>query len=148
MTDLDKILQMVSEDKISDELLAAYIDGNTTTEENEMIQASMPTEDINDIAELTQDSLSFEEQLHFYDGDYGYWELGIPPVLDYHSDSELMDIASPRYDNIFFSANNGNPFAKKSQDVSNHSYVDVEEIQEDEQFTEDDDIEELLEDED
>ena len=148
MTDLDKLLQMASADNISDELLAAYIDGNTTAEENEMIQASMPIEDLDDIKEIAQDSLSFEEQLHFYDGDYGYWELGIPPVLDHHSDSELMDIASPRYDNIFSSADNGNPFAKKSQDTSTHSYVDEEGVQEDEQFTEDDDIEELLEDED
>ena len=37
MTDLDKLLQMASADNISDELLAAYIDGNTTAEENEII---------------------------------------------------------------------------------------------------------------
>ena len=81
MTDLDKLLQMASSDIVSDELLAAYIDGNTTAEENTFIESSTPLEDLNDIAELSQDSLSFEEQLHFYDGDYGYWELGIPPVL-------------------------------------------------------------------
>ena len=37
MTDLDKLLQMASSDIVSDELLAAYIDGNTTAEENTFI---------------------------------------------------------------------------------------------------------------
>lgn len=97
MTDLDKLLQMDSADNISDELLAAYIDGNTTAEENEMIKASMPIEDLNDIAELSQDSLSFEEQLHLYDGDYGYWELGIAPVLDINnSNNHINDIDMER----------------------------------------------------
>lgn len=89
MTDLDKLLQMASADNISDELLAAYIDGNTTAEENEMIQTSMLVEDLENIHEIAQDSLSFEEQLHFYDGDYGYWELGIPPVFKMEDIEEL-----------------------------------------------------------
>lgn len=89
MTDLDKLLQMASTDNISDELLAAYIDGNTSAEENEIIQASMPTEDLDDIKEIAQDSLSFEEQLHFYDGDYGYWELGIPPAFQHETLEEI-----------------------------------------------------------
>ncbi|MBQ7697389.1 MAG: hypothetical protein IJT35_02265 [Paludibacteraceae bacterium] len=92
MTDLDKLLQIASTDNISDELLAAYIDGNTTAEENEMIKASMPIEDLNDIAELSQDSLSFEEQLHFYDGDYGYWELGIPSVFQQNNLKENNNV--------------------------------------------------------
>lgn len=82
MANLEELLRMASTDTVSDELLAAYIDGNTTTEENDFIESSIPLGDINDIKELTTDSLSFEEQLHFYNGDYGYWELGIPPVLD------------------------------------------------------------------
>lgn len=94
MTDLDKLLQMVSTDNISDELLAAYIDGNTTAEENEMIQSSMPLEDLDNIKDIAQDSLSFEEQLYFYDGDYGYWELGIPPILDIN-DNHLLSIDTP-----------------------------------------------------
>ena len=148
MTDLDKLLQMASTDNISDELLAAYIDGNTSAEENEIIQASMPTEDLGDIKEIAQDSLSFEEQLQFYDGDYGYWELGIPPVLDYHSDSELMDIASPLYDNIFSSVNVEELYSRKSQEVSNLSCMSEEEIHEEEGLIEADDMDELLDDED
>lgn len=92
MTDLDKLIKLASTDSISDELLAAYIDGNTTEEENTFIESSVPMEDLNDISELVADSLSFEEKLHFYDGDYGLWELGLPPVLDvYDSTNHLND---------------------------------------------------------
>ena len=139
---------MASADTVSDELLAAYIDGNTSTEENAFIESSTSSEDLNEIAELSQDSMSFEDKLHFYDGDYGYWELGIPPVMDYRSDSELMDIASPRYDNIFTLENIDELFNRRSQDVSNHSCMGEEEIHEEEENIEDDDIEELLDDED
>lgn len=81
MTDLDKLIQLSSADPISDELLAAYIDGNTSEEENNYIESFVPKEDLNDISELVADSQSFEDELHCYDGDYGFWELGIPPVL-------------------------------------------------------------------
>lgn len=81
MTDLDKLIQLSSADTISDELLAAYIDGNTTAEENAFVESYAPQEDLNDISELVADAQSFEEELHLYDGDYGFWELGIPPVL-------------------------------------------------------------------
>lgn len=94
MTDLDKLLQMASTDNISDELLAAYIDGNTSAEENEMIHTTMPLEDLDDIQEIAQDSLSFEEQLHLYDGDYGYWELGIPPVFNPQKMEEFISEAN------------------------------------------------------
>ena len=112
MTDLDKLLQMASTDNISDELLAAYIDGNTSAEENEIIQASMPTEDLADIQEIAQDSLSFEEQLHFYDGDYGYWELGIPPVLDNFDDTLLTKETTTMEEKIYGQEKNFalNPF--------------------------------------
>ena len=89
MTDLDKLIQLASADTISDELLAAYIDGNTTAEENAFVESSAPMEDLNDISELVADSQSFEEKLHFYDGDYGFWELGIPPVLDQELDRQF-----------------------------------------------------------
>lgn len=133
MTDLDKLLQMASTDNISDELLAAYIDGNTTAEENEMIKASIPIADINDIAELSQDSLSFEEQLHFYDGDYGYLELSIPPVLninDYQNNSNMNERVNygykPNYEldkfdpNIFQGA--GNTCAIRAQEIILRDY--------------------------
>lgn len=97
MANLEELLRMGSTDTVSDELLAAYIDGNTTAEENDFIESSIPLGDINDIKELTIDSLSFEEQLHFYDGDYGYWELGIPPVLDINdSDNHLNEATMDR----------------------------------------------------
>lgn len=89
MTDLDKLIQLASADTISDELLAAYIDGNTTEEENAFIESSSPMEDLNDISEIITDTQSFEDKLHFYDGDYGFWELGIPPVLDINDESML-----------------------------------------------------------
>lgn len=97
MTDLDKLIQLASADTISDELLAAYIDGNTTAEENAFIESSAPMEDLNDISELVADTQSFEEKLHFYDGNYGFWELGIPPVLKLE-DIEELSLSTPGVD--------------------------------------------------
>lgn len=100
MTDLDKLIQLASADTISDELLAAYIDGNTTAEENAFIESAAPMEELNDISELVADSQSFEERLHIYDGDYGLWELGLPPVFKIE-DIEEFPFSKHREDAVF-----------------------------------------------
>ncbi len=148
MTDFDKLIQLASTDTISDELLAAYIDGNTTTEENTFIESSAPMEDLNDISELVADSQSFEEQLHFYDGDYGFWELGIPPVLEYPKDDELLDITSPKYDNLFSQIEHNDLLKKDNLNISHVSEQDESESPEHEEYFEEDDFEGFIDDED
>lgn len=72
------------ENHISDELLAAYIDGETTKEENELIDKSINEDSIlSEIHDIVNDSISFgsgfDWELH--KDDFGFWELGLPPLV-------------------------------------------------------------------
>lgn len=75
---------------ISDELLAAYIDGNTTDSENALIENALNDDSmLSEAYEIVNDSIpfgsSFDWELH--KGDFGFWELGLPPVI---SENELI----------------------------------------------------------
>ena len=80
-------------DNISDEMLAAFIDGNATPEECAEINCAIERDDVfTEASDVAQDSLSFEEKLDLWKGDYGFWELGLPPVLgedDYINDNAM-----------------------------------------------------------
>ena len=70
---------------ISDELLAAYIDGNTTASENALIENALNDNSmLSEAYEIANDGISFGEQSDWdiYDGDYGFLEMGLPPVID------------------------------------------------------------------
>ena len=70
---------------ISDELLAAYIDGNTTESENALIESTLNGDSmLSEAYEIASDSVSFESNLdwEFHKGDFGLLELGVPPVID------------------------------------------------------------------
>lgn len=71
-------------ENISDEILAAYIDGNTTPEEfslieNALASDSMLSESLDLISDTVTFGTNFDWDLH--KGDYGFWELGLPPVI-------------------------------------------------------------------
>lgn len=70
---------------ISDELLAAYIDGNTTENENALIENALNDDSmLSEACEIANDGISFGEQFDWkiYDGDYGFLEMDLPPVID------------------------------------------------------------------
>jgi len=69
---------------ISDEMLAAYIDGNATLEESSLIENTLASDSmLSESLDLASDAISlganFDWGLH--KGDYGFWELGLPPVI-------------------------------------------------------------------
>lgn len=69
---------------ISDELLAAYIDGNTTESEKVLIENALNDDSmLSEACEIASDSVSFgssfDRELH--KGDLGFWELGLSPVI-------------------------------------------------------------------
>lgn len=71
-------------ENISDEILAAYIDGNATPEESSLIENafasdSMLSESLDLISDTISFGTNFDRGLH--KGDYGFWELGLPPVI-------------------------------------------------------------------
>ena len=76
--------------EFSDELLAAYIDGNTTENENVFIEQHVETEELDTIFETKEDYQSFEDYISVWDGDYGFWELGLPPVLTHDGEINII----------------------------------------------------------
>lgn len=75
---------------ISDELLAAYIDGNTTGSENALIENALNGDSmLSEAYEIASDSVSFGSNFDWelHKGDFGFWELGLPPVI---SEDELI----------------------------------------------------------
>ncbi len=90
-------------DDISDELLAAYLDGNTTPEENFRVEAAIYTDSsLQELTDIVSDSYGLQEQVDMRSGDYGYWELGIDPVF---SSDELNAMTT----DVFDSTDNGLP---------------------------------------
>lgn len=85
---------------ISDELLAAYIDGNTTESENQLIENAFNGDSmLSEAYEIAHDGVSFGSDFDWelHKGDFGFWELGLPPVV---TEDDLMIAANTSYDNI------------------------------------------------
>lgn len=91
MIDFDKLNILDSAQEVSDELLAAYIDGNTTEEENLFVEQHIPAEEIDTMVETTEDCQSFQDYISVWDGDYGFWELGLPPVLTHDGEINTLN---------------------------------------------------------
>ena len=71
-------------EKISDEMLAAYIDGNATPEESSLIESTLDNDNLlTESLDIVNDSISFGSNFDWdlHKGDYGFWELGIPPAI-------------------------------------------------------------------
>lgn len=67
---------------LSDELLAAFIDGNATPEEESIIRMAMSNDDLLDeVVDAAIDSIDFEERIDQWQGDYDLSELGLPATL-------------------------------------------------------------------
>lgn len=85
---------------ISDELLAAYIDGNTTESENQLIESALNGDSmLSEAYEIANDSVSFGSNFNWelHKGDFGFWELGLPPAV---TEADLMVAADTSYGNI------------------------------------------------
>lgn len=94
---------------ISDELLAAYIDGNTTESENQLIESALDGDSmLSEAYEIANDSVSFGSNFNWeiHKGDFGFWELGLPPIvtetdIDKQSNIEIPDnISLPPTDDV------------------------------------------------
>ena len=85
---------------ISDELLAAYIDGNTTESENALIENSLNGDSmLSEAYEIAHDGISFGNNFDWeiHKGDFGFWELGLPPVV---TETDLTIAADTSYGDI------------------------------------------------
>ncbi len=99
-------------ENISDEMLAAYIDGNTTPEEfslieNALASDSMLSESLDLISDTVTFGTNFDWDLH--KGDYGFWELGLPPLV---TETDLL-VATDSIDDVSTLVD-GNSFNEQS----------------------------------
>jgi|GEM_PF-1333216 len=109
------------DDNISDEMLAAYIDGNATESESQMIESSLDGDSsLSEAYEIANDGLSlgsnFDWELH--KGDFGFWKMGLPPVVD------ALDMASQSQDYRELFDNNNELYEPDSYLSSNDLYSD------------------------
>lgn len=70
--------------EISDELLAAYVDGKTSLMENAIVENSINLDSqLSEVFDIVHDSISFgnlfDWELH--QGDFSFWELGLSPAI-------------------------------------------------------------------
>ena len=104
---------------ISDELLAAYIDGNTTENENQLIESSFDGDSmLSEAYEIAHDSVSLESDFDWdiYNGDYGFLELGLPSVID------ALNMVSPNLDYGLSFDNDNNLLSSDNYPFSNGGY--------------------------
>lgn len=105
---------------ISDELLAAYIDGNTTESENQLIESSLNGDSmLSEAYEIAHDGVSFGSNFDWelHKGDFGFWELGLPPVI---SESELSPTADILQD-LFVNGEHDEIFSSDENNIFNSS---------------------------
>lgn len=74
-------------ENISDEMLAAYIEGNATPTESLLIESSLESNStLSAILDVAQDAIEFEGgrsmDWDVHKGDFGFWELGLPPLVN------------------------------------------------------------------
>jgi len=110
---------MWDNENISDELLAAFLDGNTTQEETEQMLEAMQFDDIREIMQI---SSSWKETMSMYDGDFGFLEMGIDPVL--YEDNALMSSIDLNYEEATDDTSNLNIF--QNNDDNNNVDTDNE----------------------
>lgn len=83
---------------ISDELLAAYIDGNTTESENALIENALNGDSmLSEACEIVSDSVSFGRNIDWelHKGDFGFWEIGLPPAVTNTEIEEQTNVEVP-----------------------------------------------------
>lgn len=106
---------------ISDELLAAYIDGNTTESENQLIESALNGDSmLSEAYEIANDSVSFGSNTDWdiYNGDYGFLEMGLPPIID------ALNMGSQNQDYGFSFSNGNDLFGSETYPSSNDLYGD------------------------
>lgn len=125
MIDFDILDNVFFDNGISDELLAAYIDGNTTKSENVLIENALNGDSmLSEVCEIASDSVSFGEKTEWdiYNGDYGFGEMGLPPIVD------ALEMVSQNQDYGLSFDNDNELFGSDSYLSSNDLYGDKDKM--------------------
>ena len=122
---------------ISDELLAAYIDGNTTESENQLIESSLNDDSmLSEAYEIAHDSVSFGSDTDWdvYNDDYEFLEMGLPPVID------TFEMVSQNQDYRLPFGNDNDMFGNDINPQSNDFYGDDDKMGYDNSLSDMDDL--------
>lgn len=128
---------------ISDELLAAYIDGNTTASENQLIESSLDKDSmLSETYEIAHDGVSFSSSFDWelHKGDFGFWELGLPPAI---TESEIITTSAIDNDellNLQSLTTNENPSSLCDSFFNGDGSIDLNDLDIDDDMLEDCDI--------
>lgn len=112
------------DNNISDELLAAYIDGNTSSAENVLIENSITIDgQLSEVLDIASDYTTlgnkFDWELH--QGDFGFWELGLPPVIT-EDDIKPFNNVGLISEEVLFANNSSLNIDEQSNDIdTSHS---------------------------
>lgn len=113
------------DNEISDELLAAYIDGKTSLMENTIVENSIRLDSqLCEVVDIASDSVSFGNSFDWelHKGDYGFWELGLPPAItnaecDIMANDSQNNLTSSYHDTLIFDTE------RESLDIFDDSFV-------------------------
>lgn len=108
-----------SDDNITDEQLAAFIDGNATADETLLIENALNNDTmLSEAFEIASDSVSFGEKTDWdiYNGDYGFLKMGLPSVID------ALEMVSQNQDYGLSFGNDNDLFGSDSYPSSNDLY--------------------------
>lgn len=103
-------------ENISDEMLAAYIDGNAAESEKSLIENSISDDSmLSEAVDIANDATSLDNSFDWdlHKGDYGFWELGLPPVLNENDVMVAADICD-----TYLGVGEENPLFSNSLDIS------------------------------
>lgn len=134
-------------ENISDEMLAAYIDGNATENEKSLIENSISDNSmLSEVVDIANDTTSFGSDFDWdlHDGDYGFWELGLPPVLnenDIMMDADIYDTSIGTECEDILWTDNLNPL---DDDVASIETDDLLDIDDTDDLIDFDDIDDTL----
>ena len=87
MKDLNELLQQyedIQDLTVSEEVLGAYIEGKTDNNETIVIEKAFTEDKLlsETLNESIDDNITSENiDWELYKGDFGFWELGLPPIL-------------------------------------------------------------------
>lgn len=134
-------------ENISDEMLAAYIDGSATENEKSLIENSISDNSmLSEVVDIANDTTSFGSDFDWdlHDGDYGFWELGLPPVLnenDIMMDADIYDTSIGTECEDILWTDNLNPL---DDDVASIETDDLLDIDDTDDLIDFDDIDDTL----
>ncbi len=111
LTDFESIQEL----PVSEEMLGAYIEGQLNESEKNDVESQIhQSAALNDLVLTSQESETPGYDWSIHDGDYGFWELGIPPVVTQDDIKTLDDYIDNNINNTISMLNKIDPSVRET----------------------------------